>query len=80
MKNIFLVFLFAVLFSAGNIAAARDLNEVYMEAITMYQSGEYQKAITLWEEILAADPEQAPPKKMIELARKKIAVKIGPRK
>lgn len=66
---LFLVLLFACFDSAS----ARDISTLYKDAMDSFYKKDYKTAISIWQDILKADPGQKNPSKLIEMARSRIA-------
>lgn len=54
----------------------QTMQEAYDQAFKAYQSGDYRKAISKWNDILRSDPTQSSAQRMIEQAREAMASKI----
>jgi tetratricopeptide (TPR) repeat protein len=50
----------------------KEANKLYNKAVEYFGKGDYEKAIELWEEVLAINPDDAQAKKNIELANQKL--------
>ena len=52
---------------------ADEISTLYKNAMDSFYKKDYKSAISLWEQVLQIDPNQSPPKKLIGMARQKIA-------
>lgn len=73
--------LFVPVFSQEKVLSEKEratlIKAYYDTAIRNFQSGDYSKAISYWEQILQLDPSQIQPPKLIAVAKQKIRDKFS---